>query len=111
MLKKHPYVPIFIVREINRDPDSIIKFINEVKLWPIAIKFTELINKEIAEERCRKVDAKHLILNIVSMTIFPVVAQPIIKNIVFKDEYSSYEDFMDERAEIIIDFVLNSLRP
>lgn len=111
MLKKHPYVPIFIVREINRDPDSILKFINEIKLWPMAVKFTELINREIAEGRCRKVEAKHLILNIISMTIFPVVAQPIIKNIVFKDEYSSYENFMDERAEIIIDFVLNSLRP
>lgn len=111
MLKKHPYVPVFIIREINRDPDSILKFFMEVRIWPMAKKFTELMNAEIEKGTFRKVDPKHIILNIISMSIFPVLARPIIKDIVFKDSFTSYEEFMDERAEVIIDFVLNSLRP
>jgi len=110
MLKKHPYVPVFIIREINRDPDAILKFISEVELWPMAQKFTEMMNNEIAEGRYRTINTKHIVINIISMCVFPVLAQPIVKNIVFKDEYTSYENFMDERAEIIIDFVLNSIR-
>ena len=111
MLKKHPYVPVFVIREINRDPDAILKMFNDVQIWPMALKFTELLNAEIEKGNIRKVDPKHVILNIISMSIFPVLSQPIIKGIVFKEGYTNYEDFMDERAEVIIDFVLNSLRP
>jgi TetR/AcrR family transcriptional regulator len=111
-LKRNPYLPMFILREINRDPNMVMLFLNGTGISvELRQKFHEFYNKQVEAGKCRKIDSNHLMLNVISLSIFPIASLPMMKNFLFKDQDFDFEKFMDERANVVYDFVINSLRP
>ncbi len=92
----NPYLPWFVMNEINRDPEQFLNKMLQNAHFPQPVKFIEQIEREIKKGMIKKVNPMHLLLNLLSMTIFPFIAKPmIIRNIRFNE--SQFRQAMEQR--------------
>ena len=105
----NPYLPWFVLNEINRDPDQFM-----YKIWgesnlPKPAKFLEQIEKEIKNGTIKRINPVHLLMNLLSMTIFPFIARPmIIRNLHMTDP--RFLETMEERRKEIPKFIIDSIK-
>jgi TetR/AcrR family transcriptional regulator len=107
LLIEHPFIPGFIIKELNRDPSGLFKLVVKFGLNPQAI-FDQMQNAMDRGEIIQ-MQPRHLAANIISMCIFPFAARPIISFILFKDDQKALEAFYAERAEVIKKFVIDAI--
>jgi len=107
LLIKHPFIPGFVIKELNRDPSGLFKMVMKFGLNPQVV-FDQI---QLAMDRGEiiKMQPRHLAANIISMCIFPFAARPIISFVLFKDDQKALETFYAERAEVIKQFVINAI--
>lgn len=107
LLIKHPFIPGFVMKELNRDPSGLFKMVVKFGLNP------QIVFDQIQEAMDRgeiiKMKPQHLAINILSMCIFPFAARPILSFVVFKDDPKALEAFYTERAEVIKKFVIDAI--
>ncbi|MBK5270936.1 MAG: TetR/AcrR family transcriptional regulator [Bacteroidia bacterium] len=106
---ENPYLPWFVMNEINRDPDQ---FMNEI--WgkdnlPRPKKLLEQIELEVKKGTIKRISPLHLMLNLLSMTIFPFVAKPMITRNLKLDELQ-FRQAMEQRKKEIPRFIIDSIR-
>lgn len=108
-MQENPYLPWFVMNEINRDPDQFM-----YKIWgkdnlPKPGKFLEQIEKEIKKGTIKNIKPAHLLMNLLSMTIFPFVAKPMLtRNLRLSDV--QFRGIMEERRKEIPKFIIDSIR-
>lgn len=103
-----PQIPIFILNELNRNPDRIIGVLKKAGLKPEVI--VEGLQRDIENGVIRAVNPKHLIVNIVSLCIFPFAAKPIMQKLFLKDDNPKlFYEFLKERKSEVSNFIINSL--
>ncbi len=107
LMTEMPFLPQFVLHEINRDPSRIATLIKDRSL-PVP-QLQQLIDKDVALGLMLPIRAEHLVINMISMTVFPVVASPFVKMIVFNNQPAQYESFFMERKEVIINFVIRAI--
>jgi TetR/AcrR family transcriptional regulator len=107
ILIQHPFIPGFVLKELNRDPSGLFKLVVKLGLDPQPI-FT-YIQEAMDRGEIIQMNPKHLALNVVSMCIFPFAARPILSFLIFKDDKDALEAFYAERAEVIKKFVINAI--
>jgi hypothetical protein len=69
----------------------------------------EQIRKQVKEELHLEIDPFHLYINILALSIFPVVAKPLIQTI-FGYSNDQLKQFNEERKTVVPDFILNALK-
>lgn len=107
ILLEVPQIPIFILNELNRNPDRIISVFKKIGLKPELI--IESFKKDTDAKRIRAINPSHLIVNIVSLCVFPFAAKPIIQKIFLQDSPKAFYNFLNERKTEVSDFIINSL--
>lgn len=107
LLKKHPFMPGFVMKELSRDPSGLINMVLDVGINPQVV----MGHLEQAMDRGEIVRMKpqHLAVNIVSMCVFPFAARPIVSYIFYKDDPKALNAFYEERAEVIKKFVTDAI--
>lgn len=107
---EHPEMPLFVMSELSQKREGFIEVMKKQAIFFPAIQsFFEQMQKEVAAGKIRDIPPIHLLLNILGMTVFPFMAKPVISTI-FNVPDEQFETLMKERKEIIIDFIINSLR-
>jgi len=109
VISRNPFIPLFIISEINKHPERFFETILPKEL-PRPQVFMRQVEEEIAAGRIRHIHPKHLIINIISLCVFPFIAKPMAR---FALGLNSAEMklFLEERKEQVTEFVLASLRP
>mgnify|MGYP003640276855 CR=1 FL=1 len=107
-VSQHPYLPNFIIQELNRNPDFILK-IKENEGFPNLSKFKIQVNKEIEEGIIKPISAEQLFINILALNIFPFVATPLIMAFSNVDR-QAYKKLMEERKIEVANFIINSIK-
>ena len=108
-MTENPYLPWFVLNEINRDPDQFM-----YKIWgkdnlPNLAKFLEQIETEIKKGKIKRIKPVHLLMNLISMTIFPFVAKPMLtRNIRLTDK--QFYEIMEQRKKEIPKFIIESIK-
>ncbi len=105
---KHPYLPNFIIQELNRNPKFIEKIKNNVA-FPDISRFKEQVNREVENGTIRPITAEQLFINIVSLNIFPFVGSPLIKAFTNVDD-KAYKVILEARKKEVSDFIINAIR-
>lgn len=110
LLYKNRKFPIFFFNEISRNPELMKKMVEK---FDIAKSF-ENISKQFEEEKRlgiirQDVEVPQLIVNIISLSVFPYIGRPVIKEIM-KEVDLNYEKFLDERRSMVAKFVINSIK-
>jgi TetR/AcrR family transcriptional regulator len=107
MLRQRPYLPIFILNELQNNPDRLERMIMESGFNPQLL--TAKIQKEIDEKRCYPFNPKEIIINIISLSIFPFAAKPLIQRVWFNNSEDEYAQFLENRKQNLILFLENAL--
>jgi AcrR family transcriptional regulator len=109
MLLHNPFLPAFVLKEINRDSTYFANTFknNGIDLNPVFIMF----ENEMKAGKLVKMNPRDLVANILSMCIFPFASKPLLKLILFDENHKNYDQFLEERKTTVKDFVLNSIMP
>lgn len=108
----NPDLPRFLVGEIFSNPERSASFLDSLRaIAPTFISmFQQKIDEEAAKGLCRKVDAKMLLLDIVSLNVFVYMAAPAV-NAAFGDCMTDAEGFLERRKQENYDTIIRKLRP
>lgn len=104
-----PYLPLFVLNEMTQDP---VYFMN--KIWgknkgPKPQKFLEQIAAEVKKGTIKNISPLHLLMNLISMTVFPFVAKPMFQMNIGMDEMQ-FKMAMEQRKTEIPKFIIDSIR-
>lgn len=104
------HLPFFIVSEVIRNPERISTRYKAILKQSNAFqKFEIQLKSEIKEGSIRQVSAFSILLNILSLVIFPLLAKPIIKETLnIKDDVM--DSILESRKQEIADLIINSIK-
>ena len=105
---KHPYLPNFIIQELNRNPEFILK-LKENKDFPNLEKFKIQLTKDVSDGIIKPISAEQLFINILALNIFPFVAKPLIMAFTNTNN-KSYNRLMENRKTEVSNFIINSIK-
>ena len=107
LLLKHPYLPGFILKEVNRDPSMFFKLVLKNHFTPKPI--FKVIEEAMDRGEIIRMRPEHLVVNIISMCVFPFAARPIVGFVAFDQDQDAIAAFYQERKQEIKQFVLNAI--
>lgn len=107
-ISKHPYLPNFIIQELNRNPKFFEK-IQKSAAFPTLEKFKSQVEEEVEKGILKPIDGEQLFINIISLNIFPFVATPLIKGFLKIDD-KAFKKMMEERKVSVSEFIINSIK-
>lgn len=108
-MQENPYLPWFVMNELHRDADQFM-----YKIWgkdnlPKPGKFLEQIESEIKKGTIKRISPVHLLMNMISMTIFPFVGRPMfVRNLRLTDK--QFGEIMEQRKKEIPKFIIDAIR-
>jgi AcrR family transcriptional regulator len=105
---KHPYLPNFIIQELNKNPEFLKKLVAE-KHFPTIDKFKKQLEEQIALGSIKPIKAEQLFINIMALNMFPFLASPLIKAFTNTDEIE-FKQLIDARKTEVADFIINSIK-
>ncbi len=105
---KHPYLPNFIIQELNRNPDFVKKLVAE-KNFPNISKFKQQVNEKVADGIIKPIKAEQLFINIISLNIFPFIGALLLTGFINVNE-EAYKQLMEERKTEVADFIINAIK-
>ena len=105
---QNPYIPIFILNEINQQPEVFIEKIFGGK-FPNMQSMILQIKTEVDKGAIKPVKPEHLFMNMMSMCIFPFVAKPVWLA-VSKTGEKEFVALMNERKREIPKFIIESIK-
>ncbi|MDT7830022.1 TetR/AcrR family transcriptional regulator [Pricia sp. S334] len=105
---ENPYLPTFLIQEININPDFATTFF-EAHSAPDPASFEKQIAEEIEKGTLRPVDPKQLLLHLFSLCAFPFVGRGLVKGIL-KVDNKSFTTLMEERKILIPELIINSIK-
>ena len=107
-ISKHPYLPNFIIQELNRNPEFIEKLFSEGR-FPNIKKFKTQVAIEVEKGILRPITGEQLFINLISLNIFPFVATPLIKGFMRLDD-KTFKQLMEDRKTEVANFIINSIK-
>ena len=105
---KHPYLPNFVIQELNKNPEFVQKLRSE-KNFPSIEKFKLQVSDAINQGIIKPIEAEQLFINIISLNIFPFIGEPLLMALVNVDE-ESYNKILENRKTEVAEFIINSIK-
>lgn len=104
-----PYLPMFILNEMHSNPERLEQFLGSTKRHADLFNaFSALVEQEIEAGRIRQVCPHQLFLSILGLTMFPFLAQPMIKQVLKIDD-QAFDQMIAERIEYASNMLIRSL--
>lgn len=103
ILSKNPNLPLFILSEIQKKTSTL------TGRLPVAKVLRNSVLLKQIHERKPDLDPLHILVNFLSMTVFPFVAKPMLHQFNIMDD-QTFEKFVEERRKLIpqwINLILN----
>jgi hypothetical protein len=105
---KHPYLPNFIIQELNRNEDFILNIKNSPG-FPNLEKFKNQVAIEVEKGILRPISGEQLFINVLSLSVFPFIGRPLIKALANINEHD-YNEIIERRKTEISDFIINAIK-
>lgn len=116
-LLQRPYLPAYILSEINHHPDRVPQFLSALAgmspemLRPRVLdKIRSQIAERVAAGKMTPIAPEEFLINLLSLCIFPFAARPLYMAIAGFDE-KSFRRFIEHRRVELPAFFLRALRP
>lgn len=109
MIQENPYLPMFVLGEMNKNADSFYRKMRHEFDFPKPDKFLEQINKEVKEGKIKPIHPLQLLMNIISGTIFPFMARPIFQMHIGLTD-TQFKEFIQQRKKEFSRFIIEAIR-
>jgi AcrR family transcriptional regulator len=107
-INRNPLLPLFIIRELNRNPDRLVDIIKESGIAPKVV-IVQMVNA-VDDGNIRPFSPIHMVINILSLCVFPFAAKPLLKGVFFDGDEEDYQRFIEERKSTVSQFIINAIR-
>ena len=104
----HPYLPNFVIQELNKNPEFIAK-LRANENFPSIEKFKLQVEEAIKNGIIKPIEAEQLFINIISLNIFPFIGQPLLMALINTDK-AKYKKIMENRKKEVAEFIINSIK-
>lgn len=105
---EHPQIPIFVLQELSSNPQRMPQIIKEMGIDP-----EKAIAKMEASGMVPSIgamDPKQIILNLLSLCMFPFAAKPVVLDILFKGDNDAFVKAMEERKLLLPEYIKHIMR-
>lgn len=103
----NPFLPQFLIGEINRDPDKFVKILQSSGIDPEFLQ--RKIDEEVEAGNINPIRAADLIPNMIGMVVIPFAVRPLFQTIFFKGNNEEYDVYLNERRRTISAFIKKAL--
>ncbi len=107
-LIKHPRIPGFITHEINNNPDRVLSLFQLSGLEIEGVK--QKIRDAIHDGLIVDIEPEQLIVNVISLSVFPFIGKPIITGIVLDNDKQAYKQLMEARKKEVAQFIIKAIK-
>jgi len=109
MLIENPVIPLFILQELTSNSQ---RLINSLKSGGLnADIMLNALEEEMNQGKIRRMDPREIMVNFMSLIIFPFAARKIIEEMIFSGDKESYSLFLMKRRDNLKQTFINSLKP
>ncbi len=106
MLQRNPYLPLFVINELARHPEQFTQLIKgSEKGMPDFKLLIFKIEEGINMGQINSVDPEALIVNIISLCVFPFLSRPMMELLLQKNP-ENYNEFLTTRKQEVTKLVL-----
>lgn len=110
-VRANPLLPRFLVSEVFSN-ETLMEMLKE-RLGAVAaatiIRLQEKIDVAASRGECSNMDATDLVLDIVSLNVFPILAAPMVSKVKDLKTEKEYDEFLDSRKEENVKTILSRL--
>jgi TetR/AcrR family transcriptional regulator len=107
-LQRNPRLPVFLMNELNRNPERIKKLIQNLdvnKLWSTLEKQHKA---EFVKYNINRETVPQLMTSIAALSVFPFVAKTVISGLMEKMGYN-FDEYIEARKKYAADFVIKAI--
>ena len=105
---KHPYLPNFVIQELNKNPEFIQKLRSQEN-FPSIDKFKLQVANAIEKGIIIPIEAEQLFINIMSLKIFPFIGEPLLMALINVDK-KRYNEIIQNRKTAVANFIINAIK-
>jgi len=105
---KHPYLPNFIIQELNRNPEFLNNLIDKNQ-FPSIEKFKIQVLENIENKTIKPIDPSQLFIHLISLNILPFLAAPLLKGFLNIDD-KNYNQLLENRQTEVAGFIINAIK-
>lgn len=96
---ENPQIPIFVLQELSSNPERMPQIIREMGIDPALAM--EKMSRDAPQTFGDRMDPRQVILNLLSLCIFPFAARPVVTEILFNGDNDAYIAAMKQRKEML----------
>ena len=96
---ENPHIPIFVLQELSSNPERMPQIMKEMGIDPA--KGFEKMRRKGDVSSLAGMDTRQVILNLISLCIFPFAAKPVVLDILYNGDNEAYIEAMKERKRIL----------
>jgi AcrR family transcriptional regulator len=96
---ENPQIPAFVIQELNTNPDRLPQLILGMGINPAI--FIKKVEEEWPAGFPSGMDPRQVIINLLSMCIFPFAARPVITEILYGGDADAFLKAMEERKKVV----------
>lgn len=109
MAIENPFIPLFVLNAMHSDPVNFQKLFGDIpKKLPLTLIKAE-INKAVDKGIIRPIEPFQLIMNMLSLCLFPFIARPMFQMIANISD-SSFKKMMENRKFEVADFIIHAIK-
>jgi AcrR family transcriptional regulator len=105
---KHPYLPNFIIQELNRNPEFVKNLVSEEQFPNIEV-FKNQVESCVKNKTIRPISPEQLFINIMALNVFPFVGAPLLMGFTRTDK-TQYKNLMKQRKTEVSQFIIHAIK-
>lgn len=110
LLMHNQDIPLFVMNEINRDPELLQGRISLLPVREFMMAMTATLKTEMDKGTIRRIEPMHVFMHLMSLCVFPFVAKPMLKAVTGATQ-EHFEALMEQRKQVITETLLQLLKP
>jgi AcrR family transcriptional regulator len=110
MLTEYPQIPLFILNEIDHNPDGVFKRIKKRGLPNIISLIASRLDEEAKKGTIKETPAIDFGLNIISLCVFPFLFGKFVSE-VSETSKKEYNKILEQHRSYVVQFVIKALKP
>lgn len=112
VLSRHPDLPRFIITEVALQPERLIQYGQKMGINPRQILeiFNKQVEQEVSQGKIIQIEGRQLLMNIMSLCVYPFAAKPIVKTMMQMDE-KTFDQMMIDRRDGVYQFIIKAITP
>jgi len=108
-LQKNPRLPIFLLNEMNRNPERIRKIILHMDFQKFWLKIEKQHKEELLRYNLTKENIPQFMTTMAAISVFPFAGRALISAILEKTGYD-FKEYLEERKTYAADFVIKAIK-